>query len=184
MRGAALTSTLGAGQRCEQFSGQADQREMITQRRLEIALPEALQQNEGQKQREHEIDDRRRFVFEDVIQAPMGRRGVEAVVLDVPAPVARSPERSRGQTRTAERRRPVPGGDLLGVFPLAGDPFSTLLGLHGVQHAQGLRHAFAGGKALVVPNTERFGVSRSTARRGPVARTALGRPGAGAGGRL
>ena len=91
----AARSTLRAGQRRVQFGGQADQRETITKGRLEVPSPETLQENEGQKQREHEIDDRRRFVLEDVVQAPMGRSAVEAAVLDVPTPVAGPPEVAR-----------------------------------------------------------------------------------------
>jgi len=77
----------------------------ITQRRLEVSPPEALEEDEGQKQREHEIDDRRRVVLESVVQAPMGRGGVEAAVLDVPTPVTYAPERSRGQHRAAADAR-------------------------------------------------------------------------------
>ncbi len=78
----------GVDQSRVEFGGQADQRETITKGRLEVPSPEALQENEGQKQREHEIDDCRRFVLEDMIQAPMGRGAVEAAILDVPTPVA------------------------------------------------------------------------------------------------
>ena len=38
--------TLGAGQSRVEFGGEADEREAITERRFEIPLPEALQENE------------------------------------------------------------------------------------------------------------------------------------------
>lgn len=39
-------AVLGADQSRVEFGGQADEREAITERRLEISLPEALQENE------------------------------------------------------------------------------------------------------------------------------------------
>ena len=96
------------GQSGVEFGSQSDQREAVTQRRFEVPPPEALQEDEREEQGEHEVDDRRGFVFVNVIQPPMGRRGVEAPVLDVPSPVARTPARLRGQSALAERRGPIP----------------------------------------------------------------------------
>ena len=52
------TAVRAAGQSRVQFGGQADQREIIMKGQLEVPSPEALQEKEGQEQREQEIDDR------------------------------------------------------------------------------------------------------------------------------
>ena len=64
-------TVLGPGQSRVEFVGQGDEREAIAKRRFEISLPEALYENEREEQREHEIDDCRRFVLENVVQAPV-----------------------------------------------------------------------------------------------------------------
>ena len=153
--GAAGTRTWQIHQAQIEFRGQSNQREAVAERRFEVPLPETLQKGERQKQREDEIDDRRRFVLEHVVQAPVGGCGVEAVVLDVPTPMASPPQLPDGQPSLAERRCLVPGRGFLGFLPLAGDSFSALLGFQGMQHPQRLRHAFTGGEALVVSVLDR-----------------------------
>ena len=87
---------LRAAQAPTQFLRQAQQRpEHRTQRRFEIALPEALQQDVHQKQRQHEVDDRGRVVLEAMIQSPVRSQGVEAIVFELAA----LPETSAGFAR-------------------------------------------------------------------------------------
>ena len=77
------------GERAVQFAGQARyEGKLDASRKLQIAEPEALQQHEDDEQREREIDDCRRIMLVAMIQAPMRAERVEAIVLDVPPPMA------------------------------------------------------------------------------------------------
>ena len=72
-------------------------------------------------------------VLEAMIQAPMRRQRVEAVVLDVPAGMAAPPQPTRRQLGLGQRRRPRPGRRLVRLLPLPGDPLSPLHRLLGAQ---------------------------------------------------
>jgi hypothetical protein len=110
-----------------------------------------LEKNERQKKREHEIDDGRRFVLVNVVQTPVGRCYIEAIVLDVPPPMPRVPIVPRGRPLLAERSRPIPGGSFVRFLPLPGNAFSAVLGLQGLQYPQRFGHALRGAEAFLVP---------------------------------
>ena len=94
------------GERAVQFAGQRDEGKLDASRKLQIAEPEALQQHEDDEQREREIDDCRRIMLVAMIQAPMRAERVEAIVLDVPPPMAGAPqprvESCRGESVVAQ----------------------------------------------------------------------------------
>ena len=76
--------------------------------RLQIAAPEALQQYIGHEAGQGEVDDRRRFVSEAMIQGQMSGQRIEAIVFDVPPTMAGMPELARRKLALGKRGGPIP----------------------------------------------------------------------------
>ena len=86
-------SARGHGHDAEiELHGQGNQRDVVPPLRLKVPPVKALQQDEGDEEREDEREDGRRLVLEAVIEGPVGHQGVEEIVLDVPPVVRHAPE--------------------------------------------------------------------------------------------
>jgi hypothetical protein len=116
-----LPRRAATGPRAVGFPGQGDQAERGPSRRLEVAAPEGLQQDEDDQQRAREVENGGRLVFVAVIQAPGRGERVEAIVLNTPASVGGLPEGAGGELPLGKPGGPAPKRRLLAWATLSGD---------------------------------------------------------------
>jgi len=91
-----------------QFRGQADQGQMDSPLRLEVAVIETLQEHESNEEGQNEVEDGRGLMLEAVIEGPISDESVEQIVFDFPPSMGDVPEQTSRDLRHGDRRHPPP----------------------------------------------------------------------------
>ena len=117
---------------------------------------EALEQDVGDEQGEHEVDDRRGVMLETVVERPVFAEGIEEIVLDIPPSVSEAPQFAGWQDGCGYRcaSRPVALESLLD--PPGAAPSAFRDGLFGIEDAYREGACFAVEHSLDIPASNRF----------------------------